>query len=385
MTRAVEDFTAVGSRIRGCVLGGAIGDALGNPIEFYALDRIRQLYGPDGLVELECVDGAALITDDTQMTLFGIEGLIRAMTRINGQGTGSVEAVVRSAYQRWLDTQSEGTAVAGAHANGWLREQQWLYHLRAPGNACLSGLRHAGDGIEKFDQWGAPGPINAKSKGCGSVMRAAPFGLAARSAREAFELAARCALYTHGHPTGYLAAGAFAAMVHQLTLGASVREAVAEATELTRAYPSHEETTTALGNAVALAGVGDPSGEKVETLGGGWIAEEALAIAVYCALVELPESPVRGSGFGTYAGRSPVQNALLLSVNHSGDSDSTGAICGNLLGAAYGYESLPGEWLILVEHRAVITELADDLALALREGHTLALGSRAWTAKYPGD
>ncbi|MEZ0075298.1 ADP-ribosylglycohydrolase family protein [Planotetraspora sp. GP83] len=88
---------------------------------------------------------------------------------------------------------------------GRLREQAWLYSRRAPGNARLSGLRAD---LGPLAAPGTPGPVNPGSKGCGTVMRSAPFGLAARDARDAFDLAARCAQITHGHPTGYLAAGA---------------------------------------------------------------------------------------------------------------------------------------------------------------------------------
>jgi ADP-ribosylglycohydrolase len=92
---------------------------------------------------------------------------------------------------------------------------------------------------------------------------------------------------------------------------------------------------------------GRPTAEKVESLGAGWVAEEALAIAVYCAL----------------ARTNDVTEALLLSVNHSGDSDSTGAICGNLLGVRYSDVQLPASWLVLTEGRGVIAALADDLSL----------------------
>ena len=371
-TRA--DEAVLGSRIRGCVLGGAIGDALGAPIEFDSLERLRDRYGPQALQDLECSNGVALITDDTQMTLFGIEGLIRHQVRQAHQATGTVEAAVRRAYQRWLGTQVERVRY-GDHATGWLREQEWLYHRRAPGNACLSGLRQPGDGIEGFTGWGRPGPINSDSKGCGSVMRSAPFGLAGTDATEIFEVAARCAMYTHGHPTGYLAAGAFAVIVHKLTLGLPPAAAVAQSLELLTGYPGHDETGHALRAAVALADQGGPTPERVESLGGGWVAEEALAIAVYCALVEQPGHDERPSA---------MKRALLLSVNHSGDSDSTGAICGNLLGAACGFEALPAEWLVKLEHRAELTEVADDLALSIRGGRRLALDSRHWNAKYPG-
>ncbi|MBB2911231.1 ADP-ribosylglycohydrolase [Streptosporangium becharense] len=326
--------------MRGCLLGGALGDALGAPVEFDSIDRIRTEYGPEGLTGLvpDPHGEIGLITDDTQMTLFTVEGLLRG---------GDVTAV-HHAYLRWLDTQQHPSPVAatGAFRTGRLREQRWLYSRRAPGNACLSGLRHRGTLVPAPP--GLPGPVNPGSKGCGTVMRSAPFGLRAPSPRHAFELAAACAQTTHGHPTGALAAGALAALVHFLVGGGPLDEAVRRSMALLAAYPSHEETSQALEAAVSLAAEGGPSPEKVESLGGAWVAEEALAIAVYCALTH-PEP----DGF---------RAALLLAVNHSGDSDSTGAVCGNLLGTLHGEAVLPRDWLRHLEGREAIAELADDFA-----------------------
>ncbi|GAB3894020.1 hypothetical protein GCM10027612_44510 [Microbispora bryophytorum subsp. camponoti] len=125
--------------------------------------------------------------------------------------------------------------------------------------------------------------------------------------------------------------------------------------------PAHEETTAAIEAAVTLAGTAEPSPEAVETLGGGWVAEEALAIAVYCALV---------SG-------DDIERALLLAVNHSGDSDSTGSLCGNLLGTVHSDAALPGHWVSRLEGRDTVIELADDFT-------THFTGGRIDRDKYPG-
>ncbi|MFD7866114.1 ADP-ribosylglycohydrolase family protein [Streptomyces sp. NPDC059783] len=343
------------ARIRGCLLGGAIGDALGNPVEFLSLAGIRRAHGEEGVRGLTPDEDGVTgrITDDTQMTLFTAEGLIRAHVRARTKGIGGAETtVLRNAYLRWLDTQNHpAPPVRGGDdeiRTGRLRHESWLYARRAPGNACLTGLA-SGHVPDPAAPVGARGPVNSESKGCGTVMRSAPFGLTGQDAAEAFALAARCAQLTHGHPTGAHAAGALAAVTAHLLEGDSLPGAVLRAMDLLARHPGHEETTAALRAAVDLAGQGAPSAEKVETLGAGWVAEEALAIAVYCALV-LPRPEQTGQ-------------ALLLSVNHSGDSDSTGAVCGNLLGARHGEEHLPPSWLVRTEGRAVIAEVADDLAL----------------------
>jgi ADP-ribosylglycohydrolase len=101
--------------------------------------------------------------------------------------------------------------------------------------------------------------------------------------------------------------------------------------------------------AIGLAARGVPGPEDLECLGGGWVGEEALAIAVACALA------------ATEVG---VEGALALAVTHSGDSDSTGSVCGNLLGAQHGTEALPPAWVSSVEGRETIERLAADCAAA---------------------
>ncbi|MCK2217651.1 ADP-ribosylglycohydrolase family protein [Actinomadura sp. ATCC 31491] len=347
----------VRDRVRGCLLGGAIGDALGAPVEFHSLRDIRRDHGPAGLTGYVPTwrGTSGLVTDDTQMTLFTVEGLLRAAHgnrspddaaggAPGGSPDGDVLRCVREAYLRWLDTQDhhEPPPADRPHRTGRLREEGWLYSRRAPGTTCLSGLHRPFPGPSPL---GEPGPVNPGSKGCGTVMRSAPFGLARRAPREAFELAAACAQITHGHPTGYLAAGAFAAIIAYLMAGEALEPAVHGALGLLAGYPSHEETTAALRAALAAAAAGPHSPERVETLGGAWVAEEALAIGVYCALAE-----------------PSVERALLLSVNHSGDSDSTGSVCGNLLGTMHGADALPEAWLTPLEGRRTIERLAAELS-----------------------
>src|SRR5688500_13161130 len=153
------------SRVRGCLIGGAVGDALGAPIEFLSLDRIRAAYGPDGLADIVTGTDGALVTADTQMTLFTVDGLIRASVGSDRGASSHAPSSVQRAYLRWLDTQR--IPAPPPSPDGWLAAQPWLYARRAPGNACLSGLSSPGMGT--LDR-----PKNPDSKGCGTVMRSAP-------------------------------------------------------------------------------------------------------------------------------------------------------------------------------------------------------------------
>jgi len=160
---------------------------------------------------------------------------------------------------------------------------------------------------------------------------------------DAFAFAIGTGLLTHGNPSGFLAAGALAHMVRLLLADASLPDAVAATRAKLLDWEDSAEQVTALDEAVVLARVG-PIPETIESrLGGGWRGEEALAIAVCTALVA-----------------EDMRHGLLLAVNHTGDSDSTGAICGNLLGAMWGTAAIPAEWLAELELRDVIEQVTRD-------------------------
>ncbi|RKN09581.1 ADP-ribosylglycohydrolase family protein [Streptomyces radicis] len=355
-----QDFRG---RVRGCLLGGAIGDALGAGIEFASLAEITEAHGPAGVTDyVEAYGRRGAVTDDTQMTLFTVDGLIRAHVR-RDTGAWHPPTDVHAAYRRWFRTQHEWGPDERRAGDGWLAREEWLYARRAPGRACLSGL--GDDVMGTVDR-----PKNPESKGCGTVMRSAPFGLLVGwEPQLVFQLAVECAAQTHGHPTGILAAGAFAAIVHALVRGEDLDAAVQKALVQLATRPGHEETTEALKKALGAVRQGLPSPERVESLGEGWTAEESLAIAVYCALVA-----------------EDMRHGLLLAVNHGGDSDSTGSICGNLLGALHGETALPPAWLAEVEGRATILELADDFAMEMTQGpalHGPADSAEVWLSRYP--
>ncbi|MEV6415977.1 ADP-ribosylglycohydrolase family protein [Kribbella sp. NPDC051718] len=370
MKRADEE--AYRARVRGCLLGGAIGDALGGPVEF-SDGRSIVAEHPDGVREFVAKGPhwpAGTVTDDTQMTLFTVEGLIRAGVRTD-RGIGFTLGVVHHAYDRWLDTQQ--LLIPSGDRDGWLQGVRWLYARRAPGNTCLEALTEARKGGDRIQRFGEQS-VN-DSKGCGGVMRVAPVGLLPwGDADWIFDAAAKLAGYTHGHVTGKLASGALAVIIRELNQGAGLDDALDAAQALLATKPGHEETSGALTAARELAAKDLPrSPETVEQLGGGWIAEEALSIAVYCALA--------------YPEPDQFLDALALAVTHSGDSDSTGAICGNILGTLHGETALPPQLVFPLEGRGTILQLADDFALEFTRANHLHgdYGPHTtWTTRYPG-
>jgi ADP-ribosylglycohydrolase len=198
-------------------------------------------------------------------------------------------------------------------------------------------------------------PVN-DSKGSGAIMRSAPIGLAAADRQRAFDLARDAGALTHGHPSGYLSAAYFAALVHDLSRSRPLDAALTAADALLAREPGHEEVAAAVADARGLAAAGPPPPEALESLGGGWVGEEALAIALACVLTADLASP------------SDIADALWRAVCHSGDSDSTGSLTGNLLGAMAGAEELPASWLPAIELRDVIERIALDLFAGSVEG-----------------
>ena len=317
---------AAADRLLGCLLGGALGDAFGYAVEFDSLDAIRRRFGPEGIREPVFHAGRLAVSDDTQMTLFTLEGLLRAVGPDGAWSEDGAVAEVRRAYLDWLDTQSGGAPSGGLA--GALAARPALRHRRAPGNTCLSALRAGGDG----EPWR---PING-SKGCGAAMRSAPLAFlpGLRVGAAAFRLGARTGALTHGHPDGWGPAGLVAAAVRRLLGGEGMRDALAGAIgDLERsagawdcvAPPATAPYRLALEFAERMP---DRPCEAVARLGLGWTGEEAVAIAAYAALTG-------GGSFEEVAARA---------ANHDGDSDSTAAIAGQLWGAAHGAATLPHAW-----------------------------------------
>lgn len=349
------DLKQIRDRIAACLYGGAMGDALGYVVEFHSWGRIQAVHGPEGIRELEPEDGEAIVSDDTQMTLFTAEGICLGCFRSLETGTEPDPTDdIYQAYLCWLDTQ--GTPVSSRWSkDSVLRTDLRLRKLRAPGNTCLSALRSGKMGTLEW-------AIN-HSKGCGGVMRTAPLGFL-RSLRTGESIlgapllrGAEAAAITHGHPMGWVPAGMLSDMVDRCLYGEypSLRELIEDSLKETVSFfadvPGIGDFEELMRSAIRLAerpadgpreiaSVDEPA---IRSLGGGWVGDEALAIAVYAAL-RYP---------------SDLKACLRAAVNHGGDSDSTGAIAGNILGAWLGMAGIPEDWLSHIELADRIEELSD--------------------------
>ncbi len=368
--------------IRGCIFGGAVGDTLGYPVEFLREKAIFSQYGPNGITAYakDRETGKALISDDTQMALFTANGLLVGDTRGAMRGIrGWPRGYVAKAYRDWLKTQESTLQEVSCHERytdeggfSWLLDVPELYAWRAPGNACLAALREN----RVYDDY-----VKAKrnnSKGCGGIMRVAPLAVNCRYSdiRKVDMEGAQIAAITHGHSLGYMPAAVLVHIINRIVFPPagkvmSLKEIVLEArdtaAEIFRDDPHLETLVRIIDQAVRLS-------EKeslndlhcIRVLGEGWVAEETLAISLFCALRH----------------QDDFSAGIIASVNHSGDSDSTGAVTGNILGALLGYEAIPDQWKKDLELADVILEIADDLCHGCRMSEYSSYRDPEWTEKY---
>ena len=240
----------------------------------------------------------------------------------------------------------------------WLLRNPDMYHLRAPGNTCLSALIGNEDSVVP-DYIASP---RNESKGCGGVMRVAPVALMPYGEPiEKIDMeGAEIAAITHGHSLGYMPAALLVHIIRRIvypeqtmTLKEIVLEGCDTIHRLFRADAHVDRMVSIIQDAVRLSYSSVVTDiEAIHKLGAGWVGEEALAIAVFCALKY----------------ENDFNRALITSVNHGGDSDSTGAICGNILGAVVGYDGIGEEWKEHLELRDDILKLADEIIIGVAHG-----------------
>lgn len=343
------------NKIRGSLIGGAIGDALGYQIEFKRNIKEREI--------TKFLNTPAIISDDTQMTLFTANGLIWRETRSALRGIAMIppDAVYES-YLDWLDTQYN----ENKHKSiSWIKNVKELNHQRAPGNTCIGTLSSGIKGtIDK--------PIN-NSKGCGGIMRVAPVGLYMNNSEIAGKFGADVGAITHGHPLGIIPCYVFSTLIYFL-----VNEKISIKDALNKALKQYEEKFDIFDKeykqyflqltkkAIQLSEKNISDIEAIKEIGEGWVAEETFAIAIYACLKYSKD----------------FENAIICSINHDGDSDSTGAVAGNIIGASLGYSNIPSYYKDNIELKDIILELSDDLSVDVPVSEYSTNNDKKWMEKY---
>ncbi|WP_410821566.1 ADP-ribosylglycohydrolase family protein [Micromonospora sp. 050-3] len=314
-------------RASGSLFGLAYGDALGKPTEFLTVAEIERRYGPAGPRELS--GEPALVTDDTQMAL----ALGWALREAPSFTPEAVEPLLRRRFLAWAVSPDNN---------------------RAPGMTCLRACAELSRGVS----WQEATVVG--SKGCGANMRVTPVGLLDVDLDTLAGLAQLQAGLTHGHPTGLAASELTAYAVFVLRAGVSLPELPAVLTE--RALSQRlvyserwlgdlwqragsgsgqefiaqgwDECLAVLGRLTATLAQPDDGGDPCQATGEGWVAEEALATALLCA-VRHADDPVA---------------ALARGATTAGDSDSIAALAGAFVGAAVGMTAWPREWANRIEY-----------------------------------
>ena len=351
-------------KIRGSLIGGAVGDALGYPVEFInSYMGIQKRYGENGITRLDTTQwwlpdeencGKAWISDDTQMTLFTACGLLNA----KAQGAAPKYAICE-AYFEWYYTQIGKRS--GRHKDCWIGDVPELNNRRAPGQTCITALQDILRGKDPYNN----------SKGCGGIMRTAPVALYGAVWRDTPEgeplegrisnikdvdmLAADAAEITHQHPLGWLSSALEAHVIYRIVQKDSptvddFKDYLSDGYDMLLAlYPNETayiaELRALTDKALGLVDSSASDVENIETIGEGWTGDEALAMAIYCTV----------KYFNNF------EQAMIASVNHRGDSDSTGAVTGNILGAVVGYDAIPEFFKTNLELHDVILHVAGDL------------------------
>ncbi len=353
---------------RGCLLGMAVGDALGYAIDDRNWEEIRRDYGPNGLLGYDLVNGYADVTSYTQLAAFACNGLLLGMT--HGQMHGQMAPYVR--YIRLSSREwAVGQRVYGCPEKSFC----WLSHRRElRGRRCMDGrmldtlIRDAVSSMEE--------PAN-KFVSPGALTVAIPVGLFFDPRRcsqsEIDLLGAEAVALTHGSPLAFLTGAAIAHMISRIVwdgmtdLVDLIQETLdALDNQFGRQYPQTREIRRLVEQAAAYTI--DPDVSAVEALNrlGCDSAPEVLAGAIYACLV------CRGN----------FDTAMVISVNHSGRSSAVGALTGAILGAFRGERILPDFYLECLEPQQILRELADDMFQGCPMDRTSRLYDDDWDRKY---
>lgn len=294
-------------QLAGCLLGGALGDALGYPVEFEKVSQMSQDHDFDKIVD------KLIVSDDTQMTLFTANALLL---------DGNLRINTWNCYQDWLETQfKQGKSELSHRPISWLMEYPEMYASREPGRTCLMTLMR-----------GIPGDLNEpinQSKGCGALMRVAPLAFIDRE--DLYLVAIENSALTHGHQMSHIASAALVSLLRYISEGETLCDSVSlMRQDIKRIFMDSLEVKVfddLLQQAILASEKDFDDMEIISRLGEGWVAEETLAIALYCSL--------------KYS--NDLKKALRVAVFHDGDSDSTGSVTGQILGTLLGAKKLPQE------------------------------------------
>ena len=356
------------SAYRGCLLGLAVGDAMGYSVDTKTWPQIQEDYGPNGLLGYDLVNGYADISSHTQLAAFTCNGLLLGMTR--GQVLGKMAPFVKYAavgHKEWAIGQRRYDQ---PHRNYcWVFRVPELRRRHCIDTRMLDTLNRGA--------LGTPEDPRNKYDSAGAIATAVAAGLSADPTRmdqeEIDRLGAETIALTHGSPLAFLPGTVITHLIgsllrdHVTPLEELIEQALSVLEEqFGREYVQVKEICTLVRRAVAMAGgVNLNHVEAMESLKCDTGAE-VLAGAIYASLLC----------------REDFDSAMIAAVNHSGSSAAVGCLVGAILGARLGAEALPEFYLECLEAAPVLVDLADDLVQGcpMTRGNKLFDGD--WDRKY---
>ncbi len=290
--------------LKNSIYASALGDSLGYLVEFQSIDEIKRKYGENGLIlNSSIAQNGLFCSDDTQMSLFLLNALVDLGKNI--KNIKVFKEKTYESYKDWYFTQMENFDSSN---NQSLLKFESLFNRRAPGNTCLSAL--------SLDKFGTMAFRINDSKGAGGLMRTLPIGFFTESTDEAFNLGSVQAALTHGHELGFLSAGFYSAMIFSMVhLNMNMADSINNAENELLKYDNSMGLVEKINQVKWI--LKDIPGLEGKSLnyhfGEGWVAEEALMIAIYVAETS-----------------SSLEEVLRKSINHNGDSDTTGCLAAPL-------------------------------------------------------
>lgn len=324
---SVENRTG---RFLGCVVGALAGDALGRRVESLSLSEIRSRFGAAGVTEPGAVDPEQRMSDGAVLLALSLDGMIRADSFLLRGGEPLAE--LRSSFEYWSFGQDP--VIGGATAewlSGHLRGSQVVESLRA---------RLRGESAELPELLHGSIPTVLWSTRSEEVVDYARWtaGILGETGENVAAAQAVAVIVQQSVLTGKLDRG-----LESLSSGEAEHLGAGRGMD-TEHRAGRDEVMRALVLAKAMAGAGTTP-EEIESLGDGYTAKSALAIAL-CAVRS-------AAGF---------DDAVRIAANHSGNSPLTAALAGAMWGAVAGLDSTLERWFVGVPDSRRLHGLVQDVA-----------------------
>jgi len=314
---------------RGCLVGGAVGDAKGY--------NVRE-------------NGKDLISDNTQMTSFTTDGLIWADNRAANKGVYAYIPCLFYSYQKWYYTQTGSLADKNYSfiLKGEILDWEELFARRGHGMTSMKAL-----GGSIHNKFGTIKNRVNNNKGCGSVMRVAPIGLYFHhNEKSAFRIGCESAALTHGHIDAILASGFFSYLISGIVQGGEVKDVAMEGLAYLKDKEGYENCYAKIKQAILLSSDSIKTTDAMREIGEGLAAEEAIAIALYLAIKF----------------KNDFEGAIVTSSKFDGSKDNIGSICGNIMGTYLGDYEIPYKWIQKLELADLIFYGADRILDTVEHG-----------------